>query len=234
MFKNIIVYIISILFISSSYASIQVSQDKFFYKENDKEVLFHIKNKDEHKKYIVQSWVSNYNKEDNSEAPFIIVPSLIKLSPNEKFTLKIVKTEDVKEINKESVYRVNIKLVPIVDDKIINKNILLISLNSIYNLFYTPLNILKNDDDKNIEVDFFTDGKSIIKVKNPMPYFITIEDITIDNINILDKATTIPPYKNHIINNKKTTNIKNKKVYWKRKNEYGEIITGTPKDLINE
>ncbi|MEX6206725.1 fimbria/pilus periplasmic chaperone [Proteus mirabilis] len=43
------------------------------------------------KTYIIQSWVSHYNKEDNSEAPFIISPSLIRLAPNENFTLKIIR-----------------------------------------------------------------------------------------------------------------------------------------------
>lgn len=138
MFKNIIGYIISCLFVFSSYATIQVSHDKLFYKESDKEILFNIKNKDEQKKYIVQSWVSNYDKKDNRDVPFIISPSLITLSPKEKFTLKIIKTEDIKETNQESVYRVNIKLVPLIDDKLTDQNILLVSINSIYNLFYTP------------------------------------------------------------------------------------------------
>uniref|UniRef100_UPI0020C12907 fimbria/pilus periplasmic chaperone n=1 Tax=Proteus faecis TaxID=2050967 RepID=UPI0020C12907 len=39
--------------------------------------------------YIVHSWVSHYKKENSAEAPFIISPSLIKLAPNEKFTLTI-------------------------------------------------------------------------------------------------------------------------------------------------
>ncbi|MDF7207228.1 fimbria/pilus periplasmic chaperone, partial [Proteus mirabilis] len=75
MLKKYITYIILLAFTFSSYAAIQISKEKFFYKEQDKEVLFDIKNKSEQKVYIIQSWVSHYNKEDNSEAPFIISPS---------------------------------------------------------------------------------------------------------------------------------------------------------------
>ncbi len=99
MLKKYITYIILLAFTFSSYAAIQISKEKFFYKEQDKEVLFDIKNKSEQKAYIIQSWVSHYNKEDNSEAPFIISPSLIRLAPNDNFTLKIIKTDDIKEIN---------------------------------------------------------------------------------------------------------------------------------------
>ncbi|WP_368879182.1 fimbria/pilus periplasmic chaperone [Proteus mirabilis] len=76
---------------------------------------------------------------------------LIKLIPNENFTLKIIKTDDIKEINQESVYRVNIKLVPVIDDEMADKNLLLISLNSIYNFFYIPNNIVNKGDNKDID-----------------------------------------------------------------------------------
>ncbi|MFS3858399.1 molecular chaperone [Proteus mirabilis] len=151
MLKKYIIYIILLAFTFSSYVAIQISKDKFFYKEQDKEILFDIKNKSEKNTYIIQSWRSHYNKEDNSEAPFIISPSLIKLTPNENFTLKIIKTDDIKETNKESVYKVNIKLVPVIDDGMADKNLLLISLNSIYNLFYTPNNIVNKSNNKDID-----------------------------------------------------------------------------------
>ncbi|NAG47404.1 fimbria/pilus periplasmic chaperone, partial [Escherichia coli] len=153
MLKKYIIYIILLAFTFSSYAAIQINKDRFFYKEQDKEILFDIKNKSEKESYIIQSWVSHYDKEDNSEAPFIISPSLIKLAPNENFTLKIIKTDDIKETDKESVYRVNIKLVPVIDDEMADKNLLLISLNSIYNLFYTPNNIVNKSNNK--DIDFF-------------------------------------------------------------------------------
>ncbi|WP_368870051.1 fimbria/pilus periplasmic chaperone [Proteus mirabilis] len=81
----------------------------------------------------------------------MISPRLIKLIPNENFTLKIIKTDDIKEINQESVYRVNIKLVPVIDDEMADKNLLLISLNSIYNFFYIPNNIVNKGDNKDID-----------------------------------------------------------------------------------
>ncbi|MBG3014199.1 molecular chaperone [Proteus faecis] len=231
MFKKYSIYIISFFLTFSSYASIQISQDEFFYKEQDKEILFNIKNKNEQNTYIVHSWVSHYKKENSAEAPFIISPSLIKLAPNEKFTLKIIKMDDIKEINQESVYRVNIKLVPVMDNEMVDKNILLISLNSIYNLFYTPKNISNKDNNKDISFSINADG--YIKINNPTPYFITIKEIIINNINLLDKKITIPPFKYYKIKNT-TKNIKDKKVYWKKINEYGETITGTPKELTYE
>ncbi|UEQ29475.1 fimbria/pilus periplasmic chaperone [Proteus mirabilis] len=134
--------------------------------------------------------VSHYNKEDNSEAPFIISPSLIRLAPNDKFT-------------QESVYRVNIKVVPVIDDEMADKNLLLISLNSIYNLFYTPSNIINKSDNKDID--------------------------------ILNERITLSPFKNYSIKNKNITkNIKDRKVHWKRVDEYEQTIIATPKELIYE
>ena len=44
MLKKYIIYIILLAFTFSSYAAIQISKDKFFYKEQNKEILFDIKN----------------------------------------------------------------------------------------------------------------------------------------------------------------------------------------------
>ncbi|MGP7975455.1 fimbrial biogenesis chaperone, partial [Proteus mirabilis] len=200
MIKKYIIYIISFIFTFSSYAAIQINKDRFFYKEQDKEILFDIKNKSEKESYIIQSWVSHYNKEDNSEAPFIISPSLIKLAPDENFTLKIIKTDDIKETNKESVYRVNIKLVPVIDDDMADKNLILISLNSIYNLFYTPKSIINKNHNK--DINFFINNENLIEINNPTPYFITIAEAKIDDIDILNKRITLSPFKNYSIKDK--------------------------------
>ncbi|HEJ9411514.1 TPA: molecular chaperone [Proteus mirabilis] len=233
MLKKYIIYIMSFIFTFSSYAAIQINKDRFFYKEQDKEILFDIKNKSEKESYIIQSWVSHYNKEDNSEAPFIISPSLIKLAPDENFTLKIIKTDDIKETNKESVYRVNIKLVPIIDDEMADKNMILISLNSIYNLFYTPKSIINKNHNK--DINFFINNENFIKINNPTPYFITIAEAKIDDIDILNKRITLSPFKNYSIKDKKITkNIKDKKVHWKRVDEYEQTIIETPKEIVYE
>lgn len=233
MIKKYIIYIISFIFTFSSYAAIQINKDRFFYKEQDKEILFDIKNKSEKESYIIQSWVSHYNKEDNSEAPFIISPSLIKLAPDENFTLKIIKTDDIKETNKESVYRVNIKLVPVIDDDMVDKNLILISLNSIYNLFYTPKSIINKNHNK--DINFFINNENLIKINNPTPYFITIAEAKIDDIDILNKRITLSPFKNYSIKDKKITkNIKDKKVHWKRVDEYEQTIIETPKEIVYE
>lgn len=68
-------------FTFSCYASIQLIRIDF-YKEQDKEILFDIRNKSEQKPILFKVGY-HYNKEDNSEAPFIISPSLIRLAPNE-------------------------------------------------------------------------------------------------------------------------------------------------------
>ncbi|HGN0211438.1 TPA: molecular chaperone [Proteus mirabilis] len=181
----------------------------------------------------MQSWVSHYDKEDNSEAPFIISPSLIKLAPNENFTLKIIKTDDIKETNKESVYRVNIKLVPVIDDDMADKNLILISLNSIYNLFYTPKSIINKNHNK--DINFSINNENLIKINNPTPYFITIAEAKIDDIDILNKRITLSPFKNYSIKDKKITkNIKDKKVHWKRVDEYEQTIIETPKEIVYE
>ncbi|AZG98465.1 molecular chaperone [Proteus mirabilis] len=233
MLKKYIIYIISFIFTFSSYAAIQINKDRFFYKEQDKEILFDIKNKSEKESYIIQSWVSHYDKEDNSEAPFIISPSLIKLAPNENFTLKIIKTDDIKETNKESVYRVNIKLVPVIDDDMADKNLILISLNSIYNLFYTPKSIINKNHNK--DINFSINNENLIKINNPTPYFITIAEAKIDDIDILNKRITLSPFKNYSIKDKKITkNIKDKKVHCKRVDEYEQTIIETPKEIVYE
>ena len=147
--------------------------------------------------------------------------------------MKIIKTDDIKETNKESVYRVNIKLVPVIDDDMADKNLILISLNSIYNLFYTPKSIINKNHNK--DINFSINNENLIKINNPTPYFITIAEAKIDDIDILNKRITLSPFKNYSIKDKKITkNIKDKKVNWKRVDEFGKIIIATPKELVYE
>ncbi|MFS3858400.1 hypothetical protein ACK6VY_02530 [Proteus mirabilis] len=52
---------------------------------------------------------------------------------------------------------------------------------------------------------------------------------------MLDKQVTIQPFKHYYIKYKKTTkNIKDKKVNWKRVDEFGKIIIATTKELVYE
>ncbi|MER1924103.1 molecular chaperone, partial [Proteus mirabilis] len=70
---------------------------------------------------------------------------------------------------------------------------------------------------------------------NPTPYFITIAEAKVDNIDILNERITLSPFKNYSIKNKKITkNIKDKKVHWKRVDKYEQTIIATPKELIYE
>lgn len=76
--------------LNSVQAGVVVGGTRIIYPANQSEVQIALKNKDNDKRYLVQSWVSNI---DDSKAPFIMTPPIYKLDENRQTLLHVVYTE---------------------------------------------------------------------------------------------------------------------------------------------
>ncbi|WP_100159380.1 fimbrial biogenesis chaperone [Proteus columbae] len=227
--KLTILYIV-ITFPIYGYTSIEINKDKFIFIESKEQEIIEIKNST-NSDYFIQSWISNYDDNNNAELPFMITPPLFKIEKDENYSLKIIKTDEVKQKDRETLYRVNIKRIPLLSDSDEDKNLLHISMNSIYNLIYRPISIEKDAMDAYEKIQFLKNEKNEFVVNNPTPYFITLIKVNFEGTLFIDQSKTIPPFKKY---NTKKIIKKNGLIKWKTIDQYGMEINATEKVIINE
>ncbi|NBN72599.1 fimbria/pilus periplasmic chaperone [Proteus sp. G2618] len=230
MFKKFKFFVLFFIFPTYSQSSIEINKDKFIFIESINQETIEINNKT-NSDYFIQSWITHYDKENNNEIPFMITPPLIKMEKDETFSLKILKNDKIKEENRETLYRINIKRIPILSNSDNNKNMLHVSLNSVYNLIYRPLSIEKDAKYAYKKIEFLKNKNNEFIINNPTPYFITLSSISCDDVLTINESKTIPPFKKY--NTKKEILI-NGVVKWKIFNQYGLEIEAVDKEVIND
>lgn len=232
MIKKIKLTILSIFSILSNYcyASIEINKDKFIFVESKGQEIIEIKNNTTND-YFIQSWISHYDENNDTELPFIITPPLFKIEKNENYSLKIFKTDEIEKIDRETLYRINIKRIPLLSDSDESKNLLHISMNSVYNLIYRPVSIEEGAKDAYKRIEFLKNKNNEFIVNNPTPYFITLLNVNSEDIALIEKSKTIPPFKKY---NTKNIIKEDGLIKWKTINQYGVEINATDKAIINE
>ena len=123
--KRLITALILILTsgLNSVQAGVVVGGTRIIYPANQSEVQIALKNKDNDKRYLVQSWVSNI---DDSKAPFIMTPPIYKLDENRQTLLHVVYTGNKSALpqDRESLFMANIKSVAAIPEELHDKNTL--------------------------------------------------------------------------------------------------------------
>lgn len=230
MFKKIKFFALFFIFPTYSQSSIEINKDKFIFIESINQEIVEINNKTNND-YFIQSWITHYDKENSNEIPFMITPPLFKIEKDETFSLKIFKKDEIKERDRETLYRINIKRIPILLNSDNNKNMLHVSINSVYNLIYRPISIEKDAKDAYKKIEFLKNKNNEFIINNPTPYFIALSSVYFNRMLIVNESKTIPPFKKY---NTKKEILRNGVVKWKIFNQYGLEIEAVDKEVIND
>ncbi|OEI92906.1 MULTISPECIES: fimbrial biogenesis chaperone [Enterobacterales] len=212
------------------YTSIEINKDKFIFIESKNQEVIEIKNSI-NSDYFIQSWISHYDENNDSELPFMITPPLFKIEKDEDYSLKIFKIDEIEKKDRETLYKINIKRIPVLSDSDDNKNLLHISINSVYNLIYRPISIEKNAVDAYKKIEFLKNQNNEFIINNPTPYFITLLNVHLENISLISKSITIPPFKKY---NTKNKIKKDGLIKWKTIDQYGVEIKAIDKAIMND
>lgn len=231
MFKKFKFFALFFIFPTSySQSSIEINKDKFIFIESVNQEIIEINNK-ENNDYFIQSWVTHYDKENSNEIPFMVTPPLFKIEKDETFSLKIFKKDEIKERDRETLYRINIKRIPILLNSDNNKNMLHVSINSVYNLIYRPISIEKDAKDAYKKIEFLKNKNNEFIINNPTPYFIALSSVYFNRMLIVNESKTIPPFKKY---NTKKIISESGYVKWKIFNQHGVAIEVADKEVIND
>ncbi|WP_417026734.1 molecular chaperone [Citrobacter sp.] len=178
--KRLITALILILTsgLNSTQAGVVVGGTRIIYPANQSEVQIALKNKDNDKRYLVQSWVSTI---DDSKVPFIMTPPIYKLDENRQTLLHVVYTGNKSALpqDRESLFMANIKSVSAIPEELHDKNTLQFAIKTRLKLFYRPVSLKESEAQTAWQSLQFNRNQNQLVVKNPTPFYITFGQLTV-------------------------------------------------------
>lgn len=175
---NAILGILFLLGATLAQAGVVIGGTRIIYPSDQAEVQVTLKNKDDAKRYLVHSWVSNI---DDSKAPFVITPPIYKLDENRQTLLHVVYTGDKTHLpqDRESLFMANIKSVSSVPEELRDKNTLQFAIKTKIKLFYRPTTLSDTAAKTAWQSLQFSRRNNQLTIKNPTPFYVTLGQLKV-------------------------------------------------------
>ncbi|UJD92373.1 molecular chaperone (plasmid) [Rahnella aquatilis] len=188
--KNCIKIAIFFPFISfSAISGVEIGGTRLIYNGSSNQAAISVHNPDD-KPYLIQSWVSKGENDNNSDNAFMTTPPLFKLNAQAQNSVRVVLTSGELPTDRESVYWLNIKAIPSSSPDATNE--LLIAVKSKMKLFYRPAGLKGAPSLAYQQLTFSSvDGK--LNIHNPTSYSVSLYDIKV-NSKQLSKSPMILPF----------------------------------------
>lgn len=202
---------------SSVQAGVIVGATRVVYESDKKEVSLSVKNPEEKRKYLIQTWVENELDTNKVKTPFIVTPPLFRLDAGQENQIRIIATGNNLPTDRESVFWINVKSIPSVEKS--DQNRLLISVNTRMKLFWRPAEL--NSKPENVaaaykKLTFKVQGNTL-RVTNPTPYYVSFSELKVGSKNI-ENPGMVPPKGESVIT---VPQGSTGKITWKAINDYG-------------
>lgn len=148
---------------------------------------------------IEQDSAIQASTEANGLPPYIVLPPLVRVDPQDKITLRIQLINDRLPIDRESIFTLVLKAIPSQtkgnEGADSTSAQVILALQNNLKLFYRPKSLPKMEVDLRAKaLTFALQGKTLT-IKNPTPYYITLSELTIDEKPVpLSKGNMLPPF----------------------------------------
>ncbi|WP_339496269.1 fimbrial biogenesis chaperone [Pseudomonas sp. RA_105y_Pfl2_P56] len=162
-------------------AGVNVGTTRVVYQGQEKEANLSIANTDEESPYLVQSWVSTYDDRDRSADEFIVTPPLFRLDAKSQNILRIIATNaESLPTDKESLFFLNVKAIPAVNEQMRKQNVLQIALKTTIKLFYRPVELKGTLKDAVANLQWRSEGGKL-SVYNPSGFNVVVSELLVNN-----------------------------------------------------
>lgn len=202
------------LFITRVQAGVVIGSTRVIYPAEKKAVSLTVMNDKTSGVYLVQSWIESNVKGNSS--PFIITPPLFRINSGEDNLLRIVFVGGQLPQDRESVFWINVKSIPAIDDSAEAENTLQMVMRSRIKLFYRPADLPSTPEMSWKNLDIHQEGDQLI-IKNTGAYYVSLYSLTIDGKEYND-VSMVPPKSQIVLIAKKVS-----QVTWRAINDYGAI-----------
>lgn len=164
---------------------------RVIFNEQKKEATLSVINTAKNTPFLAQSWISSYQDNDKSKPPFIITPPLYRQDFG-KNTLRIVRSGGTLPNDRESAFWLNVKAIPSTAKPEQNTSSLAFAYVMRVKLFYRPVNLTDDQVTAYKKLSFSRHNDTVI-AKNPTPYYITLNMISVGGKEIKDVTAMVPP-----------------------------------------
>ncbi|MGL5699265.1 MAG: fimbrial biogenesis chaperone [Kluyvera sp.] len=187
-------YLFSLLFASlitlPAYAGFSLGQTRVIYNQAERQSTLRLINSGKDEYFLVQAWIEEGDEGHSQRAgEFIITPPVFKFQPDSENTLLIKALNDNFPTDRESLYYINVKAIPAVDNAVNNK--ITFATKSVIKLIYRPRALNAEDAATAWQKLVVTQQDGAIAIKNPTPYIINIGVFYINGRTV--KISYIPP-----------------------------------------
>lgn len=172
----------------ASPAGVEIGGSRLVYEGNDRQATLSVSNPDD-RPYLIQAWVDKNPAAGDGDNTFVATPPLFRLEPHSRNSVRIVYTGKPLPTDRESLFWLSIKTVPGIPKEEANR--LLISVKSVFKLFYRPAG-LSGDPATAYEKITFTRRGGQVFVSNPTPYHISFYELTVGNVLVKTPPTLKP------------------------------------------
>lgn len=203
---------------ASSYAGgVVLSGTRIIYPAGNKQSSITVRNTAKDTRYMVQSWIEDADGKKTKD--FIATPPLYVSNPLSENALRLMYTGAVLPKDREFLYYLTTRSVPAIDkEKMQNKNLLMFAASTRIKIFLRPEGLSPRPEEAPSKLTFIRSG-TLVTVKNPTPYYITLTQIKIGDRDIKG-AVMVPPLGESKFNAPAGTNTQLK---YKSINDYGGL-----------
>ena len=143
--------------------------------------------------FLMQSWIRMLDGED--KAPFIVLPPLKRVDPQERLNLRILRTGGNLPEDRESVFYLTMRAVPTISAKQEGTGVVTLVLQNSIKLFYRPQGLPKDGINAVAHKLQFTRNGNQLTAINPSPFYLTLSHLAVGPY-LLDKdklQLMVPP-----------------------------------------
>ncbi|WP_415762061.1 molecular chaperone [Pseudomonas sp. CP4] len=169
--------LLSLFAVNQAMAGISLSSTRLIFDGKHKEAGITVRNSGAD--VLIQSWVDTDS--DEASVPFAVTPPLVRVSDGEQQILRVIYEGTGMPKDRESVVWLNVQEIP---QSAKTANTLQLAVRQRIKLFFRPAGLKNNAYQAPAEVTWrLTEraGKSVLVVKNPGLYHVSIADITLQS-----------------------------------------------------
>ncbi|CAI1725922.1 Chaperone protein fimC precursor [Serratia fonticola] len=169
-------------------AGVVIGGTRLIYDGGKKESSLSVNNPDK-VPYLIQSWVETTTG-GAEKAPFMVTPPLFRLDGGQENVLRVVRAGGNLPSDKESLYWMNIKSIPSVNNDT-NQNTLQIAVKTRIKLIYRPQGLQGTPEELAGKLTWHRNGNNL-QVTNPTPFYMNFQEVKVAGKGVKEVTYVAP------------------------------------------
>ncbi|OFC63466.1 molecular chaperone [Candidatus Erwinia dacicola] len=216
---------LSTVWIQPTLASISIGSSRIIFPSVENSQSVEINNRSSNQPYLIKVDISDSLLSKSSDGTFIATPALFRIEPGVSNKVRILKKANALPQDHESVFYFNVLAIPASKlGKVADRNnlggSLQVATGNTIKLFYRPNDLSMMQKEAMGKLQFSKQGNNV-RVSNPTPYFISLNQLVIGGKNIkldvIKSTSMVAPFSDNVYSDIVGTGI----AIWKAINDYG-------------